>query len=80
MTVHETNIVYAVFERLLFIHGFNNVKRWVEHKPAYTILALEVYCSPLLMKDKVAEIKKIVPGSWSVTPNTNQSYILIKQQ
>jgi hypothetical protein len=79
MTTKQSNYFFEITERVLVsVLHFNNVKRWVEYKPDYTIEALEVYCSPIMMDEKITLLKKIWPGL-NITGNKNQSYILIKQ-
>lgn len=79
MTTDESNTIYEIVERALYMLKFNNVKRWVEYQnKVYTITAIEVYCSPLLMSEKIKLLKRILP-SFNITGNTNQSYILIKR-
>lgn len=75
----NNNPDFETAEFLLLTAGYTNIKRWVEYKPAYTIVALEVYCSPLLMKDNIDRIQGLLSASFNVNGNTNQSYILIRK-
>ena len=77
MNIQDQNNDFARIERLLRSNGFDNVKRWISDRP-YTITALEVYSSPILMSTNIIKIRNLLPDH-SVTGNTNQSYILIKQ-
>jgi len=77
MNIQDQNNDFARVEKLLHQNGFNNIKRWVGDRP-YTITALEVYSAPIMMSTNIIKIRNLIPN-YSVTGNTNQSYILIKQ-
>lgn len=48
--------------------------------PSADILGLEVYCSPILMDDRVDEFRVLVGDSFKVDKFPNHDYILITKK
>lgn len=65
-------------EANLITNGFQ-VARMLEWETTekQRLIALYVPCSPVLMWDRLHQVRKFVPGSLRVTARTNKCYLLI---